>query len=70
MSAPLDCEAKIRSSQQPTPVKVTPLPDGKIEVRFYSKQKAIAPGQSVVFYQKNSDTDEVLLGGGIIDSNM
>ena len=70
LSEPLECEAKIRSSQQPTPVKVTPLPDGKIEVRFYAKQKAIAPGQSVVFYHKNSDTDEVLLGGGIIDSNM
>ena len=68
--APLECEAKIRSSQQPMPAKVTPLADGKIEVRFYAKQKAIAPGQSVVFYHKDAENDEVLLGGGIIDSNM
>lgn len=70
LSAPLECEAKIRSSQQPMPAKVTSLADGKIEVRFYAKQKAIAPGQSVVFYHKNAENDEVLLGGGIIDSNM
>ena len=70
LTAPLECEAKIRSSQQPTPVKITPLSAGKIEVRFYAKQKAIAPGQSVVFYHKNNEIDEVLLGGGIIESNM
>jgi tRNA-specific 2-thiouridylase len=33
------------------------------EVRFDEPQQAIAPGQSVVFYQ-----DEVVLGGGIIDA--
>lgn len=60
---PLECEAKIRSSQQPTAVMVTPLNDGKIEVKFYNKQKAIAAGQSVVLYQ-----NDVVLGGGIIKS--
>lgn len=33
------------------------------EVRFEEPQQAVAPGQSVVFYQ-----DEVVLGGGIIDA--
>ncbi len=35
----------------------------RAEVRFDEPQQAIAPGQSVVFYQ-----DEVVLGGGIIDA--
>ena len=62
---PLECEAKIRSSQQPTAVRVVPLVDGKIEVKFYNRQKAIAAGQSVVLYQ-----NDVVLGGGIIESSL
>lgn len=63
LDEPLECEAKIRSAQQPTAVKVTPLENGnKIQVEFYHKQKAIAPGQSVVLYK-----NEVVLGGGIIE---
>lgn len=59
----LECEAKIRSSQQPTAVKVVPQSDGSMQVLFYAKQKAIAPGQSVVLYQ-----NATVLGGGIIKS--
>ncbi len=65
LTTPLECEAKIRSSQQPTAVKVTPLSDGKLQVMFYAKQKAIAPGQSVVLYQ-----DDTILGGGIIEKSL
>ncbi len=65
LDEPLECEAKIRSSQQPTAVKVTPLADGKIEVKFYNRQKAVAPGQSVVLYR-----DDTVLGGGIISSSL
>ena len=66
LSNPLECEAKIRSSQQPTAVKVTPSVDGnKIRVDFYHKQKAIAPGQSIVLYQ-----NDIVLGGGIIESSI
>ena len=65
LDGPLECEAKIRSSQQPTAVKVTPLAEGKIEVTFYNRQKAIAAGQSVVLYQNN-----VVLGGGIIEKSL
>lgn len=65
LTEPLECEAKIRSSQQPVAVKVTPLENGDIRVNFYHNQKAIAPGQSVVLYQEG-----VILGGGIIRSSL
>ena len=59
----LECEAKIRSAQQPAAVKVNLLENNVVQVMFYTKQKAIAPGQSVVLYQ-----NDVVLGGGIIKS--
>ena len=37
--------------------------DGRAEVRFAEPQSALAPGQSVVFYQ-----GDIVLGGGIIDA--
>ena len=57
------CLAKIRSSQIPVAVQVTPLENGKIKVQFDDLQKAIAPGQSVVLYD-----GDLVLGGGIIDN--
>ncbi|MBQ8670912.1 MAG: tRNA 2-thiouridine(34) synthase MnmA [Alphaproteobacteria bacterium] len=65
IDAPIECEAKIRSSQQPCAVRVTPLSDARIEVKFFTKQKAIAPGQSVVLYR-----DDIVLGGGIIKESV
>lgn len=65
LKEPLACEAKIRSSQQPTAVMATPLEDGSLRVDFYTKQKAIAPGQSVVLYQNG-----IILGGGIIEKSL
>ena len=61
LDSPIECEAKIRSSQQPTAVRVTPLAGNQIQVDFFTKQKAIAPGQSVVLYQ-----NDIILGGGVI----
>ena len=53
--------AKIRSSQIPTPAEIIPQESDRFMVKFENMQKAIAPGQSVVFYDKDT-----LLGGGII----
>lgn len=53
--------AKIRSTQQPTPVTITPNEDD-VDVVFDELQKSIAIGQSVVFYD-----EDVVLGGGVID---
>jgi len=54
-------KAKVRSSQNPIAVEFEPNKDMGI-VRFFEKQKAIAAGQSVVFY----DDNDYVLGGGII----
>ena len=54
-------KAKVRSSQQPFPAEIT-LDKENVVVRFFEKQKAIASGQSIVFY----DDNDYVLGGGII----
>ncbi|MFF2156155.1 tRNA 2-thiouridine(34) synthase MnmA [Paenibacillus chitinolyticus] len=56
------CTAKFRYRQPDQGVTVTLGEDGAAEVVFHEPQKAITPGQSVVFYD-----GEICLGGGIID---
>ena len=60
-AGPLPCSARIRARGVDAPCTVTPLPDGRAEVRFETPQRAIAPGQAVVFYN-----GEAALGGGWI----
>jgi tRNA-specific 2-thiouridylase len=55
---------KIRYRQQPVTCRVRILENGTCEVRFDQPQKAVTPGQSVVFYQ----SDEVLGGGRIVSA--
>lgn len=57
-----ECNAKIRYKSPEVPATIAPLADGKVEVKLKEPQKAITPGQSVVFYK-----DDVVLGGGIIE---
>ncbi len=59
--SPLKCTAKIRYRCADQPCIVTALPNDSYEVKFQQPQRAITPGQSIVFYQ-----NEVCLGGGII----
>ena len=60
---PLAVEAKIRYRSQPAPALLA-VHDGRAEVRFERPQRAITPGQAVVFYQ-----GQKVLGGGIIAEN-
>ena len=61
-SGPLACEARIRSRAHEAEALVIPLAGGRVQVTFSEPQRAIAPGQAVVFYR-----DGEVLGGGWID---
>lgn len=54
--------AKIRYSAKKSSANISPLENGKILVRFKDKQRAITPGQSVVFYD-----GDIVVGGGVIE---
>lgn len=54
-------DVKIRYQHQAAPARVTPMTEDTVEVIFEQKQRAITPGQSVVFYD-----GDLLLGGGVI----
>jgi len=61
-AGPLACEARIRSRAPEAEALVIPLTDGRVKVAFAEAQRAIAPGQAVVFYREGE-----VLGGGWID---
>jgi tRNA-specific 2-thiouridylase len=61
--APFSCSARIRYRQQDQACTIEQLDEHHCEVHFETAQRAITPGQSIVFY-----ADDVCLGGGIIDS--
>lgn len=67
LAQPIECAAKIRYRQADQRCRVEPIGDNRCRVIFDEPQRAITPGQSVVFYQ-----DDICLGGGIIEtrSNM
>lgn len=62
LAAQIAVTAKIRYNSKDFPALLTPLANGEAEVRFEEPQRAITPGQAVVFY----DGDDVV-GGGTID---
>ncbi len=54
--------AKIRYRQSDQPCTLTKIDSKSYHVRFEESQRAITPGQSIVFYQ-----EETCLGGGVIE---
>ncbi len=63
-SIPLHCQAKTRYRQADQACCITAIDGEQITVEFDQSQRAVTPGQSVVFYQ-----GEECLGGGIIESS-
>lgn len=63
-TVPLGCSAKTRYRQRDQACTITTLEPNSAQVSFTEPQRAITPGQSIVFYQ-----GEICLGGGIIESS-
>jgi tRNA-specific 2-thiouridylase len=62
LKEPLWVKARIRYKHKEAKARLIPLDSDKALVEFEKPQRAITPGQSVVFYDRN-----VVIGGGIID---
>ena len=60
-NAPMRVSAKIRHRHEPAPAVIEPAANGEVRVTFDEPQRAITPGQAVVFYD-----GDVVVGGGWI----
>ncbi|NLK52624.1 MAG: tRNA 2-thiouridine(34) synthase MnmA [Syntrophomonadaceae bacterium] len=58
---PLKVEAKVRYAAPPAEAVIYPTPDQQVRIEFVVPQRAIAPGQAVVYYQ-----GDLVVGGGTI----
>ncbi|NLM62017.1 MAG: tRNA 2-thiouridine(34) synthase MnmA [Clostridiales bacterium] len=61
LSEPMTVNVKTRYSQKEAPATIFPGDSGTVSVRFDEPQRAITPGQAVVFYD-----GETVVGGGTI----
>ena len=61
LTVAMEVKAKVRYAAKEAPAFIVPLDGDKVRVIFKDKQRAITPGQAVVFYQ-----DDIVIGGGTI----
>lgn len=61
VTEPMPVSVKTRYRQKEAAATIYPHDEGKIQVKFKEKQRAITPGQSAVFYQ-----GDTVVGGGKI----
>ena len=64
LTEPIRVKAQIRNRHEAADATVSNTEHGNVEVRFDAPQRAITPGQAVVFYN-----DEVVVGGGWIQES-
>ena len=62
LDKPMRVDVKIRYSAKENPATISPIENGKVHVKFDKPERAITPGQAVVFYD-----GELLVGGGTIE---
>ena len=60
-AGPIEASARVRSRAAEVAATITPLDGGRARVQFAHKQRGVAPGQAVVFYD-----GDLCLGGGWI----
>jgi tRNA-uridine 2-sulfurtransferase len=63
-NTPMRVSAKIRHRHEPAPAVLENAPNGEVRITFDEPQRAITPGQAVVFY----DGDLVVGGGWIAET--
>jgi tRNA-specific 2-thiouridylase len=63
IEVPMQVSAKYRYKTPQAAASVSPDSDGFLRVTFDAPQRAVTPGQSIVFYD-----DETVVGGGVIHS--
>jgi tRNA-specific 2-thiouridylase len=57
-------KARIRYRHEEAAARIEPMEDGRVRVGFDAPQRAITPGQAVVFYE-----GDTVLGGGTIEES-
>lgn len=62
LKEPIKVTTKIRYLHKESEAKLTPLDNRRVYVRFKKPQRAITPGQAVVFFD-----NDVVIGGGTIE---
>lgn len=65
LTGPTEVQAQVRYNGKPSPALLEPQENGLVKVTFETPQRAITPGQAVVYYQ-----GEYLVGGGTIEKAM
>jgi len=61
LTSPMKAKVKTRYSQKETEAIIHPEEEDTIVVEFINNQRAITPGQAVVFYD-----GDIVIGGGTI----
>jgi tRNA-specific 2-thiouridylase len=62
LEEPMEVTAKIRYKAEEAPAVITPIGENRVKVEFLKPEKAITPGQAVVYYQ-----GDYVVGGGVIE---
>lgn len=65
LNTPLPVQAKIRYSAKAADAVITPERDGRVKVSFTEPQRAVTPGQAVVYYE-----GDYVVGGGTIENTV